>query len=250
VEVCGVPRWKRWLDLTTIFIFSPVLVFVAILVSVYIKVVSRGPLLFRQDRTGMNAKPFRCLKFRSMKVDADHAAHQHLMQELIHSDRSMTKLDNDGDPRVIPGGRWLRATGLDELPQLINVLRGEMSLVGPRPCTTYEFIHLTPFDYERFNAAPGLTGLWQVSGKNRTTFREMVDLDIYYCRHLSPAMDLKILAMTPLTVLSQLVDLIVNRWKRSIRRNGKKQFKVLSIHKSEHRKLNWTYEGEPRGRCQ
>jgi lipopolysaccharide/colanic/teichoic acid biosynthesis glycosyltransferase len=250
LEDCGVPWWKRCIDITIILVFLPALLPIIVLLSIYIKLVSRGPLLFRQDRTGIHAKPFKCLKFRSMKVDVDHAAHQHLMEELIHSNRCMTKLDRDGDPRMIPGGQWFRATGLDELPQLLNVLRGEMSIVGPRPCTTYEFIQLMPFDYERFNTAPGITGLWQVSGKNRTTFREMIDLDIYYCRHLSPILDLKIVTLTPLTVIAQVKDLIVSRVKSWLLRRNKNNNKVFAIRESAHPELTWTYERERKERCQ
>jgi len=117
----------------------------------------------------------------------------------------MTKLDRH-DPRVIPGGRILRALGLDELPQIINILRGEMSLVGPRPCLPYEYERYSPRHRTRFQTLPGLTGLWQVNGKNKTTFEEMIDLDIYYVAHRSLWLDLKIMAKTIPAILGQLVD--------------------------------------------
>jgi lipopolysaccharide/colanic/teichoic acid biosynthesis glycosyltransferase len=115
----------------------------------------------------------------------------------------MAKLDAAGDPRIIPWGHFLRATGLDELPQLFNVLRGEMSLVGPRPCTAHEFEHFTPYERQRADAVPGLTGYWQVNGKNQTTFDEMIALDIYYAQNLSFSLDLAILVRTIPTLIRE-----------------------------------------------
>jgi lipopolysaccharide/colanic/teichoic acid biosynthesis glycosyltransferase len=117
----------------------------------------------------------------------------------------MTKLDS-GDPRIIAGGRILRALGLDELPQLFNVLRGDMSLVGPRPCTPYEFQRYKDWQQERVNALPGLTGYWQVKGKNKTTFTEMVQMDIWYTRNLSPWLDLAIMVRTLPAIAVQLLE--------------------------------------------
>jgi lipopolysaccharide/colanic/teichoic acid biosynthesis glycosyltransferase len=116
----------------------------------------------------------------------------------------MTKLDSRGDTRLIPFGRLLRAAGLDELPQLINVLRGEMSLVGPRPCLPSEYDRHLPWQRDRFRTLPGLTGLWQVSGKNQTTFSEMIDLDMQYVRTQSPLLDLKILLKTIPVVVAEI----------------------------------------------
>ena len=118
----------------------------------------------------------------------------------------MTKLDSRRDPRLIPFGAALRATGLDELPQLINVLRGEMSIVGPRPCIPYEYELYEPWQRQRFNAVPGLTGLWQVSGKNRTTFTEMIRLDIEYSQRQSVGLDLKIVLKTLPALWQQCLD--------------------------------------------
>jgi lipopolysaccharide/colanic/teichoic acid biosynthesis glycosyltransferase len=129
------------------------------------------------------------------------------LQQLMDSDAPMVKLDAAGDSRIIPGGRLLRASGLDELPQLINVLKGEMSLVGPRPCLPYEAEKYLPWQNERFDAAPGLTGLWQVSGKNRTTFTRMMQLDIAYARNQSLWLDLKIICKTIPALLGQMSDL-------------------------------------------
>ena len=111
-------------------------------------------------------------------------------------DRPMTKLDAYGDPRLAPFGRFLRASGLDELPQIFNVLCGEMSLVGPRPCTPNEFAHYEPWQRERVNGLPGLTGYWQVNGKNKTTFNEMIMMDLFYLENMSVLLDLKIMLKT------------------------------------------------------
>jgi lipopolysaccharide/colanic/teichoic acid biosynthesis glycosyltransferase len=131
-----------------------------------VKIASSGPVLFRQERIGHNGVRFLCLKFRTMKVNSSTAVHQELLHQLMTSDRPMKKLDATGDSRLIPGGLWLRAFGLDELPQIINILRGEMSFVGPRPNTTYEFKMLQAQYRRRCGTLPGLTGLWQVNGKN------------------------------------------------------------------------------------
>ena len=119
----------------------------------------------------------------------------------------MTKLDANDD-RIIFGGRFLRATGLDELPQIFNVLRGEMSLVGPRPCTPLEFEKYEGRERERVEAAPGLTGYWQVNGKNRTTFQEMIEMDLFYARNTSVRFDLWIVAKTPAALFEQTRDLV------------------------------------------
>jgi lipopolysaccharide/colanic/teichoic acid biosynthesis glycosyltransferase len=126
----------------------------------------------------------------------------------MKSDEPMVKLDKGRDPRLIPFGQLLRASGLDELPQIFNVLQGEMSLVGPRPCTTYEYEAYSPPHKERFAVLPGLTGLWQVSGKNRTTFDEMIQLDIRYGQELSLRRDLWILAKTIGVLCGQILDSI------------------------------------------
>jgi lipopolysaccharide/colanic/teichoic acid biosynthesis glycosyltransferase len=118
----------------------------------------------------------------------------------------MHKLDGRGDSRLIPGGKLIRASGLDELPQIINVLRGEMSVVGPRPCIPYEYAQYSPAQKERFDVTPGLTGLWQVSGKNRTTFDEMVRLDIRYARTRSLRKDSAIIIKTVPALIVQFIE--------------------------------------------
>lgn len=188
------------------FLVMPLLALVGVALLAAMRCSAPGPLLFRQERVGLNGRRFTCLKFRTMKVNADTAVHQGHCAQLMRSNAPMTKMDARGDTRLIPGGWLLRASGLDELPQVINVLRGEMSVIGPRPCTTYEYDNYEAWQRMRFHAVPGLTGLWQVSGKNRTTFEQMVKLDIQYATNLSPWMDLKILALTPTTLIGQLVE--------------------------------------------
>jgi hypothetical protein len=141
-----------------------------------------------------------------MHPGADTAVHRQHWNHLIGSNLPMAKMDFYGDPRLIPGGWWLRASGLDELPQLINVLRGEMSLVGPRPCLPFEYDKYLPWQKERFNALPGLTGLWQVSGKNKTTLDDMMHLDVHYTRNKSLWLDLEIILMTAPALIIQIRD--------------------------------------------
>jgi lipopolysaccharide/colanic/teichoic acid biosynthesis glycosyltransferase len=194
--------------LFALIVLSPVMV----LVAVIIKIVSPGPVFFKQQRVGYMGEKFTMWKFRTMKVDTDAAAHQLYLAKLInvaaHNDESstkpMTKLD--GKLEMIPFGKILRQTCIDELPQLINVLRGEMSLVGPRPPIPYEVKEYLHWHKGRIDAVPGMTGLWQVSGKNRLTFKEMTCLDIQYWRKKSLWLDIKILLMTPGVIFSQIKD--------------------------------------------
>jgi exopolysaccharide production protein ExoY len=192
------------LDLVLIIMAFPVLLPLAMLIGLLIRIVSAGPVLFKQERIGYLGERFLCYKFRTMFVNSDTTVHQGHLNQLMNSDAPMMKMDSHGDPRIIPFGRLLRASGLDELPQLINVVRGEMSLVGPRPCVAYEYEKYMPWQRERFNTAPGLTGLWQVSGKNRTTFTEMIQLDIKYARTKTIWLDLKIILKTVPALLIQI----------------------------------------------
>jgi lipopolysaccharide/colanic/teichoic acid biosynthesis glycosyltransferase len=203
----GLPVWKRTLDLALMALCAPGLLLIGSVVALIIKCGSRGPLLFRQTRVGYRGREFTCFKFRTMKTDAETESHRRHTQQLIKSSDPMHKLDSRKDPRLIPLGRLIRAGGLDELPQLINVLRGDMSLVGPRPCIPYEYEMYEPWHRRRFEAVPGLTGLWQVSGKNRTTFDEMIRLDIAYAEQLNLWLDLKILLRTPAALWGQYRDL-------------------------------------------
>ncbi len=200
----GVPPWKRALDLTCIVVAAPLWLPLGGLLALGIKLLSRGPAVFKQERIGYRGSRFVCLKFRTMVVNADTGVHQGHLARLMSSARPMVKLDAAGDPRLIPGGAWLRALGLDELPQILNVLRGEMSLVGPRPCLPYEYEQYQPHHRRRFDTLPGLTGLWQVSGKNRTTFEEMMELDLRYVDNRSLLLDLKIIARTIPAILLQV----------------------------------------------
>jgi len=176
-------------------------------VALVVKCGSAGPVLFRQERVGYRGRRFTCYKFRTMEVNADIEAHRRHAEHLIRSQEPMVKLDTCRDPRLVPLGALLRAGGLDELPQLINVLCGEMSLVGPRPCIPYEYEKYNNWHRRRFDAVPGLTGLWQVSGKNRTTFEEMIHLDIEYAECRSLWLDLKILLRTVPALRRQYSDL-------------------------------------------
>jgi lipopolysaccharide/colanic/teichoic acid biosynthesis glycosyltransferase len=211
------PVWKRVLDLGLILVLSPALLLIGGFVAMLIKVGSPGPVFFRQRRVGYKRQTFVCLKFRTMRVDADVDSHRRHTQELIRSQTPMIKLDARRDPRMIPFGSFLRVTGLDELPQVINVLRGEMSLIGPRPCIPYECESYEPWHWQRFDAVPGLTGLWQVSGKNRTTFDEMVRLDIEYSQRLSLSLDLKIILKTIPALWGQYCDLRVAKSQAALR---------------------------------
>jgi lipopolysaccharide/colanic/teichoic acid biosynthesis glycosyltransferase len=194
-----IPLWKRALDFlvasSVLLLASPVM----LLTAAIIKVMSRGPVFYRQKRVGLGGSTFDMLKFRTMKVNNDKAGHERYLSTLINSDAPMKKLDG-ADKRIIPFGRIMRACSIDELPQLLNVLLGDMSLVGPRPCLPNEAEEYLRWHSERFDVPPGMTGLWQVSGKNSLTFREMVRLDITYSRNISLANDVKILLRTPLVV--------------------------------------------------
>lgn len=192
----GLPVWKRALDFALILSLAPALLIVGALVAFLVKIGSVGPVLFKQRRVGFKGREFTCYKFRTMCVNAETDSHRGHTAELIKSHTPMTKLDLKRDPRLIPFGAALRAAGLDELPQLINVLKGEMSIVGPRPCIPYEYELYEPWQRRRFDAVPGLTGLWQVSGKNQTTFRKMIELDIEYSQRLSLGLDLAIILKT------------------------------------------------------
>ena len=199
-------HWKRALDAVLILLVLPFLIPLALLIALLIRSGSRGPILFSQERVGYQGRRFRCFKFRTMSAGADPTAHQGHLHELMHSNTPMQKMDSGGDPRIIPFGVLLRASGLDELPQLINVLRGEMSLVGPRPCLPYEYDQYLPWQKERFETVPGLTGLWQVSGKNQTTFVEMIQLDIKYAKSKTLWWDLKIILLTVPALIIQMQE--------------------------------------------
>jgi exopolysaccharide biosynthesis polyprenyl glycosylphosphotransferase len=167
---------------------------------------SEGPIFFRQTRLGEGMREFTALKFRTMRVDVDQSAHRKFIQETMSSKAAPTanglyKLDQAD--AVTRSGRWLRKTSLDELPQLINVIRGEMSLVGPRPCIRYETENFEPMHFERFLVPAGITGLWQVTARAHSTFGEALDLDVAYARNWSLGLDLMLLLRTPFQLLRQ-----------------------------------------------
>lgn len=209
--VGGLPVWKRTLDLIgaliSLILSTPIFLFY----TAYIKIVSPGPIFFKQDRVGFKGQPFTFLKFRTMCMDNNPSCHETYLKELINSDKPMEKLDEGRDPRIIFGGRVIRKACIDELPQLINVLKGEMSLVGPRPCLPYEAKEYLRWHKNRFDIRPGITGLWQVSGKNKLTFKQMIRLDISYLRNLSLWLDIKILLLTFPAIIQFVFDAVVNR---------------------------------------
>lgn len=198
--------WKRLLDVSVILLTAPFTLSIGAVVALIIKMGSSGPVIFKQERVGYKGQRFVCYKFRTMHVGAATESHQGHTAQLIKSSAPMTKLDAIKDARIIPLGSILRATGLDELPQLINVLRGEMSIVGPRPCVGYEYEMYEEWQKRRFDAVPGLTGLWQVSGKNRTTFNQMINLDIEYSEQSNLWLDLRIMFKTVPALVGQCLD--------------------------------------------
>ncbi|MFH1857592.1 MAG: sugar transferase [Candidatus Omnitrophota bacterium] len=190
---------KRFVDITAsllgILLTSPFWVLVAIL----IRCDSRGPVIFKQVRVGKKGKTFVLYKFRSMHVGAEGMKEQ--LKHLNIADGPVFKIKDD--PRVTRLGRLLRRSTIDELPQLLNVLKGEMSLVGPRPPLPEEVAVYTPLQKKRLDATPGLTCLWQVSGRSEISFSEWVQLDLYYIEHQSFLLDIKILIRTIPAVLSR-----------------------------------------------
>jgi lipopolysaccharide/colanic/teichoic acid biosynthesis glycosyltransferase len=166
-----------------------------------VRLTSRGPALFRQHRLGRHERTFTLLKLRTMYVNNDDRIHRNYVTGMLTGDQPVTVGQHglfklEGDPRITSVGRWLRKTSLDELPQFFNVLRGEMSLVGPRPVLAWEAELFSAAHQERFTVKPGITGLWQVSGRSRLTMQEALDLDTEYVRRRSFLLDLKILLLT------------------------------------------------------
>jgi exopolysaccharide biosynthesis polyprenyl glycosylphosphotransferase len=181
---------------------SPLFAYIAI----RIKLDSPGPVFFRQTRLGQHMQPFTALKFRSMRVDTDQRAHQEYVRSTMSfrttaGSNGLYKLDRAD--AVTSFGAWLRKTSLDELPQLINVLRGDMSAVGPRPCIPYETESFLPHHFERFLVPAGLTGLWQVTARAHASYGEALDMDVAYARGWSLGLDLRLILLTPIAVLRQ-----------------------------------------------
>ena len=192
-------RLKRLFDiavsLLTIFLAAPIWVITAIAV----KLESPGPILFQQERVGRYGKPFQCYKFRSMYVDAEERKAE--LMALNEADEIVFKIKDD--PRVTRVGRIIRKLSLDELPQLLNVLKGDMSLVGPRPPVPIEVVQYEYETYQRLEAVPGITGLQQISGRSDLTFKRWVELDVQYIHERSIRKDILILLLTIPTVISR-----------------------------------------------
>jgi lipopolysaccharide/colanic/teichoic acid biosynthesis glycosyltransferase len=196
---------KRLVDvsvsLVAIIFLAPL--FPLIWLTVYLD--SRGPVIFKQERIGRHGRVFTCLKIRTMYYGADQRVHQRAIERVWAGERISDDPDSHfklaDDKRVTQTGRWLRMTSMDELPQLINVLRGEMSIVGPRPAIAYELKHYQDWHHERHSVKPGITGLWQVRGRGGLDLNEMMKLDVEYARTWSVWLDLKIIALTVPTVL-------------------------------------------------
>jgi exopolysaccharide biosynthesis polyprenyl glycosylphosphotransferase len=196
---------KRTIDLigavVLLVLSAPLFAYIAL----RIKRDSPGPVLYRQRRLGMNMREFTVLKFRTMRNDAGEESHRRYIIQIMDHDAAaieggLYKLERHDD--VTRVGRFLRRTSLDELPQLVNVLKGEMSLVGPRPCLSYEVEHFEQHHFERFLVPPGMTGLWQVLARNRSTFVEALEMDVAYVRGWSLGLDLWLLARTPRQLLA------------------------------------------------
>ena len=183
---------KRVLDVTLTLLGMPIWGSISIFIALLVKFTSPGPVLLRQTRIGRNGRPFEFLKFRSMVANAEELKAQLMAQN--EADGPLFKLKND--PRITPVGRVLRKTSLDEFPNFWNVLRGEMSLVGPRPAIPEEVLQYKPEHHLRLEVMPGITGLWQVTGRSDSSFDEYVRLDVYYAEHWSVWLDIRILLAT------------------------------------------------------
>jgi lipopolysaccharide/colanic/teichoic acid biosynthesis glycosyltransferase len=194
---------KRTIDtigaLTLLLLFIPI--FLAVALAIVID--SGWPILYRGERIGRGAKTFRVLKFRSMRADADPSVHAAYLRELLRGQVQATNgvYKVPQDPRVTRVGAFLRKRSLDELPQLVNVVRGEMSLVGPRPEVPYALDEYEPWMFQRFEVTPGITGLWQVRGRAQLGVRDMLRLDVEYAEQCNLALDLEILVRTVPAVL-------------------------------------------------
>jgi len=192
--------YKRWMDVFLVLATSPVLLALFTLIAVVVRVSSKGPIFYKHKRIGLHGSTFTMYKFRTMKVDADQILLHHLLANPAAQREWMLKQKLCDDPRLTPCGRFLRTTSLDEFPQLWNVLRGDMSLVGPRPIIYAERERYGERFFYYTAAVPGLTGLWQVSGRCNVSYSARIALDAQYVREWSLYQDLRILLKTPLTV--------------------------------------------------
>lgn len=209
-EGCRIPIWKHVLDAVFLLLVLPLALPCMALVALWIGVVSRGPVFVRQERIGRHRRCFPMYRFRTLKADAIDGPEHGYFDDLVRMGSPLMKLDLLRDPRLIPGGRLLRASGLDELPQIINILLGDMSWVGPRPSLPSELCHFTAIQRRRFDVLPGLTGLFQLHGNGLSTFVEMNAMDAAYVRHCSPWLDVKIMLRTPGMLLRQTFSVLRN----------------------------------------
>jgi exopolysaccharide biosynthesis polyprenyl glycosylphosphotransferase len=197
--------YKRVFDVGVTILGLIVLAIPLAIIALLIKLTSKGPVFYNHTRIGKDCKPFGFYKFRTMYVDTDDAAHREFVTDLIaakNADQRIKKITDD--PRITSVGRFLRRTSLDELPQLFNVLKGEMSLVGPRPCMPYELEQYQEWHRRRLSVIPGCTGLWQVAGRSAVDFNDMVILDLFYIDNMSPLFDLSIIFRTlPVMLLAK-----------------------------------------------
>ncbi len=195
--------YKRVFDVLLTLLGIVILSIPMAIIALLIKLTSSGRVLYKQTRIGKNCEPFTFYKFRTMYEDADDSIHKDFAAQFIGGNpKGVKKMTND--PRVTFVGRWLRRTSLDELPQLFNVLTGEMSLVGPRPCMPYELEQYEEWHRRRLSVKPGCTGLWQVAGRSAVDFNDMVILDLFYIDNMSPLFDLRIIFKTlPVMLLAK-----------------------------------------------
>lgn len=197
---------KRFLDIVIasvlLLLFGPLM----LLICIGIKLHSPGPILYKQKRIGKDGRPFRMYKFRSMRDGSSDELHKNHVQALMMNNSHPSDIDQGSlklvnDLRITGLGRWLRRLSLDELPQLFNVLTGDMSMVGPRPPLPYEYEYYEERHKERLSILPGLTGYWQVMARNQASFEEMVQLDLKYIRERSLWLDLRIMMKTPMEMI-------------------------------------------------
>ncbi len=204
---------KRSVDIIVALLLLVPLLPIMLVVALAVRLDSPGPVLFRQRRLGRDMEPFTVLKFRTMAADSSPELHQRYIAELAGSRPNGNEQQRENgsgageikkltaDPRVTTVGRILRRVSIDELPQIFNVLGGSMSLIGPRPAIEYELKYYSPLHFRRFDVRPGITGLWQVSGRNRLDFHEMLDLDVRYSEEANLVTDIGILARTPIAAV-------------------------------------------------
>ena len=189
---------KRIMDVVCSAAALAVLSPIFLAVAVATKLEDKGPVIFTQNRTGKDGKVFRMYKFRSMYVDAEKRRSELLARN--EADGPLFKIADD--PRVTKVGRFIRRTSIDELPQLVNILKGEMSIVGPRPLVTYEQNQCTEYQAQRLLVKPGLTCIWQVSGRSDTSFDELIEMDLEYIRNQSLWLDIKLILKTVVVVFT------------------------------------------------